>query len=481
MLQTLRKRFPPGAAGILLLYILLHPLVDVLAGLGAAQGHALTVGTVVRTAALIAAALYVLLCRPFPGKKRVLWVFWLITGYLGLFALQSLLSGGVQVLAGNMIQSMKLFYFPYMLMLLWVLYRQECFLVPQWAVASACAGYCAVIFIAWLTGTSHASYNSGHGFCGWFYAANAVSILILLTAPTLVCCTLKRLERPGFSWEKVGLWASLGCLAFSATFLGTKLIYLGLLAFLGCSGLWFLVNTLRTRKKESLRCLVAVLLLLALLLCLYPVSPLNDYLDEVYTPMNGEDQAAYEASLEIPGLVEKDREEAHRRWREAAQGTWLGELVFHDPVVEKLNWLLSSRLIFLAPVLQEYIDGGPWVWLFGLGYEQLPQYERDVTHAIEMEAPSMLLRHGILGFCLYYGPFLVLCAWLVLRFLRRLGRCFGDYSCLCRMFSLAAALATSTFVGHTTQAPTVSMFVALLCIRLACGPEPAPLSKKGIA
>ena len=60
--------------------------------------------------------------------------------------------------------------------------------------------------------------------------------------------------------------------------------------------------------------------LCALLCALYPVSPLNHYVQDVYVPMSGEDQEAYEKSLAIPGVVDKDRAKANARLEQAAKG-----------------------------------------------------------------------------------------------------------------------------------------------------------------
>lgn len=50
-------------------------------------------------------------------------------------------------------------------------------------MAAAGLGYAGVILLACITGTSFYSYNAGYGYSGWFYAANDVSIVIMLTAP----------------------------------------------------------------------------------------------------------------------------------------------------------------------------------------------------------------------------------------------------------------------------------------------------------
>lgn len=260
--------------------------------------------------------------------------------------------------------------------------------------------------------------------------------------------------------------AGSGALLFSAAFLGTKLVYLGTLLYLAAACLWFALRLLLTRRAVAGRCLAAALALCALLCALYPVSPLNHYVQDVYVPMSGEDQEAYEKSLAIPGVVDKDRAKANARLEQAAKGTWLGDLIETQPVVKKLNWLLSRRLLIIAPSAEEYTRGGAWVTLFGLGYAQLSSYVRPVTHLIEMEGVALLAAPRACRF-----P-------SVLRSLPGSGSCFtasvlpaietrvADFSYCTLLFSAMMACATSLIAGHVLVSPSVSLMVAILYEKL---------------
>ena len=208
--------------------------------------------------------------------------------------------------------------------------------------------------------------------------------------------------------------------------------------------------------------MAAALALTALLCALYPVSPLNHYVQDIYVPMSGEDPEAYEKSLAIPGVVDKDRVKANARLEQAAKGTWLGDLIETQPTVKKLNWLLSRRLLIIAPSAEEFTKGGAWIALFGLGYAQLPSYQRPISHLIEMEGVALLLRHGIVGFLLYYVPFLAAAAVLLFQFFRRLKARMTDFTYCSLLFSAMMACATSLIAGHTLASPSVSLMVAIL-------------------
>ena len=147
--------------------------------------------------------------------------------------------------------------------------------------------------------------------------------------------------------------------------------------------------------------------LTALLCALYPVSPLNHYVQDIYVPMSGEDPEAYEKSLAIPGVVDKDRVKANARLEQATKGTWLGDLIETQPTVKKLNWLLSRRLLIIAPSRRGVYQGRrldcpirPWI-------RSAPPATSGPFHtSLKWRGVALLLRHGIVGFLLYYVPFL---------------------------------------------------------------------------
>ncbi|MFR8331054.1 MAG: hypothetical protein ACLU9S_00715 [Oscillospiraceae bacterium] len=90
--------------------------------------------------------------------------------------------------------------------------------------------------------------------------------------------------------------------------------------------------------------------------------------------MSGEDPEAYEKSLAIPGVVDKDRVKANARLEQAAKGTWLGDLIETQPTVKKLNWLLSRRLLIIAPPPRSLPRAAP-----GLPYSALDTLSSPAT------------------------------------------------------------------------------------------------------
>ena len=440
---------------LLMLYVLLQPVLDAATSLAAEAKLPLTPGTVIRVVFLVWVVCWLVFAKSYDGKKRVLLYGGLITAYLAAFFCRSLLQGGLPLLMDNASEALKVFYALYLALFLYALYRQRGFLLPLWTVAACGAGYCLIILIAFLTGTSFASYNAGYGYSGWFYSANDVSTIILLSSPVLLYLCLERLPRAKNWKSRIGLSAVVFSVIFSATFLGTKLVYLGVLAYLAAAFFWYLIRFLVTKDKGLFRGLGLVLVLCVVLL--YPVSPLNAYMNDVFVPMSGEDEAAMAESLAIEGVKEADRAAKNAALEAAARDTWLGDLIESNPLVEKLNWLLSRRLLYIAPILQEYLDGGLWIKVMGLGYGQTADYVRDIHQLVEMEPVMMLLRHGVAGFCLGYVPVLAAVVWIAVRVLRRLKEWLSDLNACSLLYSAIVAFAASVVVGHVLQSPSVSV------------------------
>lgn len=423
--STLRPvRWDPGR--ILTLYLVLHPFIDILTFLGIQANMAITVGNAARTLFLIGAVVYILCCGSFPNRRPQLLYLGAITVYLGAFFLWNLSIGDFGFCVQNMMESIKVFYFPYMAGFLYALYKKEGYVVPDWAIACTGAGYCVVILIAFLTNTSYVSYNAGYGYCGWFFSANDVSTMILLTAPLLIYGCLKNIRGEKRVWAFLAVGFVLISLGFSALFIGTKLLFLGVLLYCVCTLVWLLVRFLRHRDKHLLCCCAVVAALCAALVGFYPISPLNSYIQDIYAPMSGDDEAARQASQEIPGLIEVNRKKAIREFEEAARDTWLGDKLEEEPVLKKADKLLSQRLTMMAPIVQEYAEGGLPRILMGLGYVSRDEDQRDISHMVEMEGPALLLRHGILGFVLYYIPFVGIFLYLLFLFLRHFAHNLGD-------------------------------------------------------
>lgn len=443
-----------GAA--LAVYILCQPLLDALTGIAAEAEIPITVGIVFRSLFMGLAFLYAVFISDFPGKKRWLIYVGALLAYLALFMGYMFSLGGFWLCLSNVKDVVKTFFAPFVLFFFWSMYRQYGYLITCRVIAMAGAVYASVIPIAVVTGTSFVSYgNAGYGFRGWFYAANEVGCIMAITAPfTIMWCLKLFSSMTKKTWWK-GLLAAwcMVAVAISANFLGTKIVFGAIALYCVAAFVWYLFALRREPTRATRIETAAMAGMLAVTLLLFLRSPLRGYLDDVYIK-----------------LLENDPEQTLLSWGEeiqaAAKGTWLKNLLESNETLQHFDQILSRRLLSSSPSVQVYTEGGVLAKLLGIGYATAPSYGREIYFMVEMDPLSVLLRHGVVGFALYYVPYLAFVVWAIVRFFKRPARCLGSLKCCTALYCTMMGFGISLIAGHALVTPAVSIFILVVAIQL---------------
>ena len=455
-MQNLRARLQDAAQArlpmIFTVYILLQPLLDVLTGLGAQAGHPVTVGVVVRALVVALAFLYAVFVSDFPGKKRWMIFTGALTAYLVLFMAYMFSLGGLSLCLSNVKEVVKTFFTPFVLIFLWSVYRQFGYLVTTEAIAWAGGLYASVIPIAVVTGTSFKSYgNAGMGFRGWFYAANEVGCIMALTAPFTIHYCLKAVSSitPKTWWKgAMAAWALVG-VAVSANFLGTKIVFGAIALYCAAAFVNLKLEPTQVRKLEA----AAMGAMLLVTVLLYFCSPLKEYLDNVYI-----------------ALLDNDPEQTLLSWGEeiqaASRGSWMYELLESNPALKRFDQILSRRLLSSAPSLQVFTEGGVLAKLLGIGYATAPSYSREVYFMVEMDPLAILIRHGAVGFLLYYVPYLAFIVYAAVQFFKRPLQRLASLSYCTALYCAVIGFGISAVAGHALVSPAVATFILVVCMQL---------------
>lgn len=448
-----RSWLPPALA----VYILCQPLLDVLTGLAVKAGIPVTVGIVVRSLFMGLAFLYAVFISDFPGKKRWMIFIGALVAYLAVFMAYMFSLGGLPLCVSNMKDVVKTFFFPFVLFFFWAVYRQYGMPVSVRILAWTGALYASVIPVSYITNTSFLSYvNSGYGVGGWFYAANEVGCILAVTGPfTILHClrVLPQVTKKDWWRGALAVWA-LVAVAVSANFLGTKIIFGFTTLYCAAAFVWTLWALRREpgRARKIQAAVMGGMLLLTVVIFLIN-SPLKKYLGEVYFPLLDNEPEITTASW-------------NEELRNACRGTWLYDLIESNKFVERVDQILSRRFISSSPSVQVYTDGGILAKLLGIGYANVPSYSRDVHYMIEMDPLSILIRHGVLGFALYYVPYLAFIVWSVVQFFKRPAQRLGSLGCCTALYCTLAGCAISALAGHVLVAPAVATFMILVGIQL---------------
>ena len=456
LLARLRQFSKDRLPLILGIYIILQPVLDVLTALGANAGYSLTAGTIVRALFMALCFLYVVLVCRFPGRKWCLIALGALVGYLILFLLWMFSLGGLSLCLENIKELVKVYFAPFVVLFLYAIYREYGMFVTTRAIAVAGAIYAGVILIAYLTNTSNVSYgNSGYGYNGWFYAANEVSCIIALTAPVTIYFFLKLL----FSITRKTWWKAvisafvLVSVIFSANFIGTKIVFGITLLYCAAGLIWSLVRFCQTRSREHLLWLLAFAILTVAIFFRYFSSPLRSYVDDIYI-----------------GMIEEDPELVFVSWGEeiqkASNGTWLRALIEDNEVIKRIDQILSRRLLSASPSVQVFTEAALPGKLLGIGYADVASYGRSVEFMIEIDPLAILVRQGILGFVLYYIPYIAFILYAIVQFFRHPFRRMASLKYCSYLYSTLAAFGISAIAGHALVSPAVSTFILVISFRL---------------
>lgn len=441
---------------ILSIYIILQPVLDALTCWGALAEHPITVGVAVRTLFMVLAFLYVVFVSKFEGKKGCLIFLGALVVYLALFMVYMLSVGGLSLCIANAKELMKVFFAPFVIVFLYAVWREHGHLISTRTLAISGGIYAGIIFFAFLTGTSLTSYgNSGHGYKGWFYAANEVSCIIAITAPIVIYFCLKSLTAsPRKSWWKTLLVVfTLVSVAFSANFIGTKIVFAITLLYCVIAFVWALVRAIREKDKKTRNLAVAFGVIALVIFALYFVSPLQTYLKDVYLGMMDEDSEIRAVSY-------------GKEIQKASEGTWLRELMKENTVVQKLDQILSRRLFSASPSLQVWLDSGIAGKLLGIGYANTPAYSRSIEFMVEMDPLGIFIRHGVLGFLIYYVPYLAGILWVIIQFFKHPLKRLSSLKYCSYLYAALMAFAISAIAGHALVSPAVSTYILVVSFRL---------------
>lgn len=441
---------------ILAVYILCQPLIDVLTSLGANAGHPVTAGVVVRSLFMVGCFLYAVFVSEYEGKRKCMIYTAIIVGYLALFMLYMLSLGGLSLCIDNVPEVMKTFFAPFVLVFLYCIYRQYGFAVTAGSIGAAGGLYCSVILLALLTGTSNLSYaNSGNGFNGWFFAANEVSCIIALAAPfTISLCVQALPAVTKKTWWKGAVIAwTLIAVAVSANFIGTKIVFAVTALYCAAAFVWTLVHCVRERSRALVLQTAVLGVLCVVVIGMFFGSPLRAYLNNIYIVMWDED-----SELRLISWGEEIRK--------ASEGTWLRELLNSSKAWERADQILSRRLLSASPSVQVYTEGGVLAKLLGIGYADCASYSRSIEFMVEMDPLGILIRHGILGFAVYCGPYIAFIVYAVVQFFKRPVRRLSSLPYCTALYSVLVGFAISAIAGHALVSPAVSTFLLVTGVQL---------------
>lgn len=432
----------------LICFILAHPIIDIITAAQTNAGYSITFGVVIRTLFMAAMFLYTVFARPVGHKRICLLYLTLLTLYIVAFLAYNTATYGFSTAFFNLKEMTKTFYFSYVFVGLYIFYRQLDFVFPLKYLSYAATIYMAVIFIAFATNTSYKSYMYGFGYSGWFFSTNEIGSIVVILSPISLLYAVNKLKSPlteNVASKYIYPVLALFVMVFCSTFIGTKVVFVGISGLVFLFVIWTLMVYLRRKNIQMIMQFLTGVVLCLFIALSYFVSPLRSNINKIFIPRYSQSPPQSEPSSDVsqPG------------------GTADGG--GQSPVFNAINWALSNRLLFLAPLDNAFKNSDTAEKLLGMGYYSVT---KNINKPAEMDFFSVFYRQGYIGLILYIMPILYV-LFVFLKFLtRNFKKAISSLLFCVYAFGLIIGLLVSLISGHTLIAPAVSIYIVLIMLNL---------------
>lgn len=323
--------------------------------------------------------------------------------------------------------------------------------------------YITFMYIALITGTSSHTYTEDQiGYKGWFESGNSIGTIMILSVFIVFTMTGKKNNKYVRIWGLVVI-AFVG--VYLATLLGTRT---GLLGFCVVAGIYIMLNLgykIFHNKKVDKR-IVAVIISVLIIgsICVAFVGSktferrkqLKERENEIYDEMQG--QTAH-VTGDIVNIV-KQIKDGTLDTEYMSSNVQKAMMELYDIANEKNVSNTDSRmlqLIYHSQLIkrQNQIP----ILLFGNGY---------MTHfyemIFEMEVPAFLYNFGVIGFFLYFMPFLTIAVYGVYALVRERKSANVEFAMM--VAGLWFAICISFLSGYTFFNSSTMMIIISLCVFL---------------
>ncbi len=425
-------------------FIILQPVIDFLTSLTARFiNTTFTVGIVTRFLFVAFIGIYFLFIYNGIHKKWLLG-YYIATSLYGVLNIGiNALNYGASTVMENGKMFFKMYYFIYVLLFFYALYRKYGFTVKAKFLSIVFIEYTASIFISAITDTSFVTYEYGEGYCGWFYAGNEVGAIVsILAAIALIYA---------FSSKSIILKLCVGFLtAFASVYIGTKVPFFACIGAVVVLGAIFAVKFISKKEKNDGKILIQAVAILLITVILFQF---NSPIKRNNSTMMGEHFDSH-----VSDKLDDPDEEV------------LFEGVSNDSPLYKAflmaNWLLSNRLIMIAPAFDSFLRSDAMQMLTGLGYRFDTSNGGTFKDLIEMDFLALLINHGILGSIIYLLPVIYFAVICLKKFFKKFKQFFQMERELVCFYSILIALGCAFLAGHVFVAPAVSIYFAIIIIKV---------------
>lgn len=313
------------------------------------------------------------------------------------------------------------FFYPINLICILDVYQNKKFNIDSKKLSIILFTYILLLFVPTITGTDFNSYAySKTGSIGWFNSTNEIGAIISILLPFGVCNLLK-IEN---IIEKIIIFLISIFTYFS---LGTKVPILSLGIVIGVYLIIYIVKLIKKKQKKLL--LVISSALIVLMFGMIILVPKTSFYKNIIIHLE---------FLKIDSI--DDFANIH--------------IIDH--------FVFSERVSFYTETKDKYLESSLSEKLLGIGYTEIDEKNLDEVKTIEMDYYDIFFRNGIIGFILFFIPYILVLKDIVIKLFKKLkNKLVIDYNLY---LSISLILILSLFSGHVITAPSVSIFCIIILI-----------------
>jgi hypothetical protein len=295
-----------------------------------------------------------------------------------------------------------------------------------------------------LTNTAFNSYTYNKvGHSGWFYAGNELSAIMSICFPIVVLYAIKKTT----SIKNAYYWIPALLLIYSLMAVGTKVGFGAVLITILISMVMQVIDlfTKRKTKNPSQKINIMINIVVFLLFLGYvPFSPIAENTSIHLTLLKTQEQEKQPSKT--PSKKEEKKHTEQKKEKENLSNKQVENLV------------LSGRGAYLEQQRQYFAEAPASQKILGMGYAG--NY-KEYPKMIEMDFYDLFFSFGILGFIVYFAPFIRMGFEITIKIIRNIKSQFTLENVLI-LSGIILGLGIAFTAGHVFTAPAVSIYLAIL-------------------
>lgn len=323
------------------------------------------------------------------------------------------------------------------------------------SVLISSAIYIVTIYISILTKTSSSTYIEGMGYKGWFESGNSIGAILILSLFIIIKYIKDK------KYRKIVIPIILLEGIFLTTLLGTRVGLLGficvIVSYVMAQIIISLIQKVKINKKTIVGGIAVVAIILLVVITVGSTTiqrrkHLQDIENNIIDESNNQASHITGSLLEIKEKIDNNTLEDEYMNNEQKESI-LDLYDIANKLEVKNNDQRTQQLIYNMVLVKN--QKNPIYLLLGNGY--LANFRELV---LEMEIPAFLFNFGIIGFLLYFVPFLVIFIFGMYKGVKNINKIDENY--LMILIGCGFVFALSFFAGYTFFNSSNMMMIIVL-------------------